>query len=205
MPTRPALVVGLTGGVASGKSAAAAAFESRGVSVVDTDRLAREVAAPGAEAIGEIRRTFGDDVLDAHGGLDRRAMRRLVFEDEGARRRLEAILHPRIAERLESELAAIRAPWCIVAIPLLVEAGWVERVDRVLVVDAAPERQLTRLMERDGMDEASARRVIDAQASREDRLSVAHDVLDNNGSLEELDALVGRLYSALDALARGAA
>lgn len=202
MASRPGLVVGLTGGVASGKSAVAARLKALGIPVVDTDQLAREVVEPGAVAIAAIREAFGPGVLDDHGGLNRRSLRERVFEDESARRRLEAILHPRIAERLEARLAAINAPWCVVAIPLLVEADWVNRVDRVLVVDVEPDVQVTRLMARDGMDEAAARRMVDAQATRDDRLQVAHDVIDNSGSLEDLEALVDRLHAALDALAR---
>jgi dephospho-CoA kinase len=194
-------VVGLTGGVASGKTTAARAFQSREIPLIDTDELSREAVQPGSPTLEEIRQAFGSDVLATRGGLDRQAMRRRVFDDETARRRLEAILHPRIAELLDSRLAAIDAPWCVVAVPLLVEAGWVDRVDRVLVIDVPPEIQLARLAARDGIDEAEAQRMIDAQAARKDRLAVAHDVVDNAGDSENLAALVDRLCRAYDALA----
>lgn len=199
--TSKPFVVGLTGGVASGKSVVARAFEDLGVSVLDTDALAREVVTPGSPALKEIVEAFGRGVLDAEGNLDRRAMRRQVFEDESARRRLEAILHPRIAELLQTRLAEIGDPWCIVAIPLLVEAGWTDRVDRVLVVDVPTQTQLARLVARDGIDEAAAQRMIDAQASREDRLALAHDVVDNSGDLEDLAGLVNQLFRSYQALA----
>lgn len=195
-------VVGLTGGVASGKSAAAREFESLGATVIDTDALSREAVMPGSPALAEIRDAFGPDVLAATGELDRDAMRRRVFGADTARRRLEAILHPRIAELLDGRLAALREPWCIVAIPLLVEAGWADRVDRVLVIDVPRETQLTRLAARDGIGEDAAQRMIHAQASREERLAIAHDVVDNTGDLEDLAALVGRLFAAYEALAR---
>lgn len=193
-------VVGLTGGVASGKSEVARAFQSRGVRVLDTDQLAREVVTPGGRVIREIAEAFGRDVLDDDGGLDRRAMRRRVFEDDTARRRLEAILHPRIAKLLDVRLAEVKDSWCVVAVPLLVEAGWADRVDRILVVDIPPEMQLARLMARDGANEAAARQMMSAQAPREDRLAAAHDVLDNSGDLDDLARLVDRLYLSYEAL-----
>lgn len=198
--SRP-FVIGLTGGIASGKSAVAEAFEALEVPVIDTDQLSREVVAPGSDAIVEIQEAFGRDVLDAGGGLDRRKMRQLVFEDAATRQQLESILHPRIASLLERRLANTGPGWCVVAIPLLIEAGWQDRVDRILVVDAPPGEQLSRLLVRDRMDEAAARRMIDAQVSREERLTVAHDVLDNSSDLAGLSALVGRLAHAYTALA----
>lgn len=198
-------VVGLTGGVASGKSAAAREFESLGAPVIDTDALSREAVMPGAPAMAEIREAFGPEVLSADGSLDRQAMRRRVFGDEAARRSLEAILHPRIAELLDARLAALDQPWCVVAIPLLVEAGWVDRVDRVLVIDVPRETQITRLATRDGIGEDDAQRMIDAQAAREDRLAIAHDVVDNTGDLDDLATLIRQLFLAYGALAGEAA
>lgn len=197
-------VVGLTGGVASGKTAAARAFEALGVPVIDTDRLSREVVTPGSDAIAEIRKAFGPEVLAADGSLDRHAMRQRVFEEEGVRRRLEAILHPLIADLLDSRLADLKEPWCIVAIPLLVEAGWVDRVDRVLVVDVPPQTQIARLAARDGIDDTAAQRMIDAQASRGERLTVAHDVLDNTGTMDNLADLITPLSRTYGALVRHA-
>lgn len=197
-------VVGLTGGVASGKTAAALGFEALGVMVIDTDRLSREVVTPGSEAVAEIREVFGPEVLAADGSLDRHVMRQRVFGEEGARRLLEAILHPRIAELLDARLADLEERWCIVAIPLLVEAGWVDRVDRVLVVDVPPQTQIARLAARDGIDDTTAQHMIDAQASRDERLAVAHDVLDNTSTTDNLAHLVRPLSRTYEALARDA-
>lgn len=199
-PNKP-FVVGLTGGVASGKSAVAQSFQSLGVPVIDTDRLAREVVRPGSEALAELVDAFGEHILTEDGELDRRCMRETVFADEAARRRVETILHPRIANRLEQRLEQVDAPYCVVAIPLLVEAGWTGRVDRILVVDVPESMQVSRVMDRDGIDAQAAQKMLQAQSTREERLEVADDVLDNTGDMEDLDALVGRLHAAYTAIA----
>src|SRR6478735_9021893 len=165
----PVFAIGLTGGVASGKSAVAAAFAERGVAIVDADIAAREVVAPGQPALAEIAETFGADVLQADGELDRAALRRHVFGDDAARRRLEAILHPRIRVRMREQAQRAGGPYVIVAIPLLAEGGgrlaypW---LDRILVVDVPREVQLARLMQRDHIDRALAERMLAAQADR---------------------------------------
>lgn len=194
------LKIGLTGGIASGKSAAAQRFAALGIPVIDADELAREAVAPGSDGLQAVVEAFGPDILAGDGSLDRRRMRRQVFEDPGARRRLEAIVHPLVRTLLDERLATQQAPYTIVAVPLLVESGLAEAMDRVLVVDAPEELQIRRLMERDGETETGARRMLEAQASRSERLAAADDVIINDGTLEQLDTSVRdqhRRYLAL--------
>jgi len=186
--------VGLTGGIASGKSLVAGLFADLGVPVVDTDAIAREVVAPGEPALAEIRAQFGDAVFDATGELDRRALRHRVFADPAERRALERILHPRIRERTLAAMAAAEGPYLIVVVPLLVESGFDRLVDRVLVVDCSEAQQLARLRKRDAESTAQARRMLASQASRERRLAIADDVIDNSGSIAETRAQVTALH-----------
>lgn len=189
-------VVGVTGGVASGKSAVTALFQALGVEVADADLAAREVVAPGQPALAEIARRFGPDLLLANGMLNRVRMRALVFEDAQARKDLEAITHPRIRDILRAHCQAAASPYVIASIPLLAETGVAEAyawLDRRLVVDAPVALQLSRLMSRDGIDASLAHRMIDSQASREARLALATDVLINDQALEPLAASVRRL------------
>lgn len=196
------LLVGLTGGIGSGKSTVADRFAALGVPVVDTDEVSRELTAAGGAAIPAIRAAFGDAAIDAAGAMDRTAMRERVFADPQARQRLEAILHPMIAGETQRRLAAAEAPYRIVAVPLLVETGhWLRRVDRVLVIDCPPEVQVARVMRRNGLPEAQVRAVLAAQATREARLAAADDVIDNAGSPDALDAPVRRLDAQYRALA----
>lgn len=198
----PGLVVALTGGVAAGKSAVTRRFEALGVPVHDADVAAREVVAPGSEGLAEVVDVFGADVLDSRGQLDRPAMRRRVFADPAARRRLEAIIHPRVRAWLRERALAGTAPYCLLAIPLLVENIEQYRwVDRVLVVDVPESVQLARLLARDGIDETLARRMITQQASRADRLALADDVIDNSGDESALDQAVAELHRRYLALA----
>lgn len=198
----PGLVVALTGGVAAGKSAVTRRFEALGVPVHDADVAAREVVAPGSEGLAEVVDVFGADVLDSRGQLDRPAMRRRVFADPAARRRLEAIIHPRVRAWLRERALAGTAPYCLLAIPLLVENIEQYRwVDRVLVVDVPESVQLARLLVRDGIDETLARRMITQQASRADRLALADDVIDNSGDESALDQAVAELHRRYLALA----
>lgn len=202
--TRP-LRVGLTGGVASGKTAVADAFAALGVPVLDADAIAREVVAPGRPALAGIVDAFGPGVLDALGALDRRALRERVFRDPDARRRLESLLHPAIWQELDRQSAAAGGAYQVLVIPLLVETGATGAVDRVLVVDCPVETQLARLAERDGETEAAGRAMLAAQATRAARLAAAHDVLVNDGTLEELRhkvAALDRSYRALAASRR---
>lgn len=197
-------VVGLTGGIGSGKSAVAERFAARGVPIVDTDAIAHELTAPGGAAIAPIRAAFGDAVLTADGALDRSAMRRLVFAEPAARKRLEAILHPLI--RVESEARLCRlasAEYAILVVPLLVESGdFRSRVDRVCVVDCPEELQIARVMARSGLSRGEVQAIIAAQASRAARLAAADDVIDNSRGLAELDVQVTQLHEKYLALAR---
>ncbi len=188
-------VVAVSGGIASGKTAVTQAFARRGIACYDADVAAREAVLPGRPALAEIAAAFGSQVLQSDGSLDRAAMRRLVFGDDAARRRLEAIVHPRVRERLREQVAADRNAYCLLAIPLLAETwpayAW---VDRVLVVDVAPEIQLARLQQRDAIERDFALKMIAAQATRAQRLSIASDVIDNSGTLDQLDAAVATLH-----------
>jgi dephospho-CoA kinase len=197
----PALRIGLTGGIASGKSAVADAFARRAVPVVDTDVIAREVVEPGRPALAAVVAAFGSEVLGPDGRLDRRALRRLVFADPALRRRLEAILHPAIRAEMQRQAAATAGPYVVIAIPLLVENGLQQQVDRVLVVDCPPDVQLARLLARDGETPEGARAILAAQATRDERLAVADDVVVNDGSLADLDARVDALHQRYLALA----
>ncbi|MCZ8130632.1 MAG: dephospho-CoA kinase [Steroidobacteraceae bacterium] len=197
------LRIGLTGGIASGKSAVADAFARRGIEIVDTDVLAREVVEPGTPALAAVVETFGPDVLGPDGRLDRRRLRTRVFADPAERQRLEAILHPAIRAAMRSRAAAATTPYVVIAIPLLVENGLQSQVDRVLVVDCPPELQLARLLARDGETPEGARAILAAQATREARLVEADDVVTNAGTLAELEAQVAALHERYLALAAG--
>lgn len=188
-------LVGLTGGIGSGKSAASSLFESLGAAVVDTDVIAHELTAPGGAAIESIRNAFGDEVIDARGALDRAAVRRKVFADASAKARLEAILHPMIRAEADRRSAAARAPYVVLVVPLLVESGgYRSRVRRVAVVDCPEEVQVARVMTRSGLSAEEARAIMAAQASREQRLAVADDVIDNGGDLAALRPQVEALH-----------
>ncbi|NKJ22856.1 dephospho-CoA kinase [Dyella sp. SG609] len=196
-------VVALTGGIASGKSAVARRFEALGIAVYDADVAAREVVKPGSEGLAAIVQTFGAGVLDGEGQLDRAAMRRRVFADDMARRQLEAITHPRVRSWLRERAGTDHGPYCLLAIPLLAEnIAHYRWVDRVLVVDSTEAAQLERLMRRDGIDEALARRMIERQARREERLAIADDVIANTGEEAALDAAVAALHQRYLALAK---
>lgn len=190
-----ACVVGLTGGVASGKSEVERRFAARGVTVADADIAARDAVAAGSEGLAAVVDAFGSGVLQADGSLDRARMRRIVFADDDARRRLEAIVHPQVRLRLRRACEAAPGPYAIAAIPLLAEGGrehypW---IDRVLVVDVPREVQLARLQRRDGIDVALAGRMLAAQVDRATRLELADDVIYNDGPLDALDGHVAAL------------
>lgn len=179
------LRIGLSGGIASGKSTVANIFAELGVPIVDTDVIAREVVSPGQPALDEIREKFGPQVFAPDGSLDRAAMRAVVFADETARHKLEAILHPRIREATMEQAAGAGGAYQLIVVPLLVESPLRSFIDRVLVVDCDKETQIRRLLARDAETEKQARRMIAAQASREDRLAIADDVIRNDGELRE--------------------
>jgi len=207
--TIQALRVGLTGGIASGKTTVANMFADLGAPVIDTDLIAREVVAPGQPALQEIRERFGDDVIAEDGSMDRAAMRTLVFADDEARRDLEAILHPRIGAetRRQSELAG--GTYQLIVVPLLVESRLRDFLDRVLVVDCDEETQIRRLLRRDAESVEQAQRILAAQSTREQRLDIADDVIRNDQDIEntreqvtDLDRLYRRLAHFRYRLAR---
>lgn len=191
-----ALIIGLTGGIASGKSTVARAFEALGAPWVDADDVAREVVEPGEPALAEIAERFGAEVLNSNGSLDRRALREIVFKDESERRWLESVTHPRIRERLIAHLerlAAGGAPYVLLVSPLLFESGQYQMVDRALVIDVPEALQIKRTAARDDVDDAQARAIIAAQMPRAERLARADDVLDNGGSEAEMRRQVAEL------------
>lgn len=196
--------IGLTGGIASGKSALEREFTARGIFVADADLIARQIVEPGQPALAAVAAHFGPSVLAADGRLDRAGLRARVFADETARRALEAILHPIIRRTLQAQCRAADSPYAIAAIPLLAEGGgrsaypW---LDRILVVDAPPALQKSRLMQRDGIDAALAERMLAAQASRTQRLALADDLVINDQSLAHLQEAAAELDARYRALA----
>ena len=196
-------VIGLTGGIGSGKSAAADAFARLGATLVDTDVIAHALTAPGGAAIEAVRAAFGDDCIDASGAMDRAEVRARVFADASARKQLEGILHPLIRRESAARVAEAHGPYVVLVVPLLVESrDYRTRVDRVLVIDCPVETQIARVRARSGLAEDEARRIVAAQASRETRLAAADDVIDNSGTLEALHAQVERLHARYLALAQ---
>lgn len=190
-------VVAVTGGVASGKSEVTRRFEAHGIVVADADLAARAVVEPGTPGLEDIVAAFGREALAADGTLDRAAMRRRIFADEGAKATLEAIIHPRVRARLQQQCAEAASPYAIAAIPLLAEGGGRDAypwITRILVVDVPSQVQLERLLRRDGIDRSLAERMIISQASREQRLAIADDIIDNSGSLEQLQMQVEVLH-----------
>lgn len=186
--------IGLTGGVASGKSTVAEIFAELGAAVVDTDAVAREVVAPGEPGLEAVTEAFGPEILLPTGELDRRAMRSIVFSDPERRRLLESILHPLIRERTLHLIDALEAPYVIVVVPLLLETGFAELVERILVVDCPETQQLERLRRRDDLNEAEAQAMLAAQVDRQARLARADDVIDNSGTLEATRSQVAALH-----------
>ncbi|MBY4897441.1 dephospho-CoA kinase [Cupriavidus sp. AU9028] len=192
------LEIGLTGGIGSGKSRVADLFAARGAAIIDTDLIAHEITAPGGAAIPALVQAFGAQALRADGAMDRDAMRALVFADPSAKARLEAITHPLIRRIGESRAAAIRAggqhPYLIHVVPLLVESGsWRDRVHRVLVVDCSEDTQIARVMARNGFAREQVLAIMARQATRDQRLACADDVIDNEGAPEALEPQVEAL------------
>jgi dephospho-CoA kinase len=195
-------VVGLTGGIGSGKSAAADCFAAHGAAVVDTDAIAHELTAPGGAAMPALRAAFGDDIATPAGALDRARMRQLAFADSAVRARLEGILHPHIRTLADARCQAAASPYVILAVPLLVESGgYRERCDRIAVVDCAEAVQVARVMARNGIGEADVRAIMAAQATRAQRLAAADDVIDNSGTPAQLGERVRELHGRYLALA----
>jgi len=198
-------VVGLTGGIGSGKSAVADAFAALGVEVADTDRIAHALAAPGQPGHAAILAAFGPAFANADGTLDRAGLRALVFGDAAARARLEAILHPLIREAARREVAAWKSPYGLLVVPLLFERGNLSGVDRVLVVDCPEDEQVRRVVARSGLEPAEVRAIMATQLSREARLARADDVLDNAGPPSAIAPQVAALDRRYRELARAAA
>jgi len=189
------IIIGLTGGIASGKSAVAARFAQRGAFICDADHAARDAVAPGSEGLAEVIATFGLEVLNQDGQLNRAAMRQRIFTDAAAKRTLEAIIHPRVRAAMQIACEAADAVYAVAVIPLLAETGhdaypWLHRV---LVIDVPLDVQLSRLLNRDDINAALARQMIAAQASREQRRALADDIVVNDGALDALDAPVAVL------------
>lgn len=188
------MIVGITGGIGSGKSAVTQRFEALGITVVDADRVAREVVEPGRPALARIAERYGNAILLADGTLDRAALRQRVFADDSERHWLEQLTHPLIGEELRAQLAASISPYTILSSPLLLETSQGELADLVVVVDVPEGVQLERTMARDNNDEGQVRRIMAAQLSREQRLEGADIVIDNSRSLEALDEVVSELH-----------
>jgi len=186
--------VGLTGGIASGKTAVANLFATHGVPVIDTDIIAREVVEPGQPALATVVDAFGTGVLAADGRLDRPRLRERIFGDAEARRRLEAILHPAIRAEMERQSRAAGGPYQVLVIPLLVEGGRQNHINRVLVVDVPEATQIERLVRRDGVSRDQAEAALRAQASRDARLAFADDVIENTGDVAALETRVAKLH-----------
>jgi dephospho-CoA kinase len=199
-------VVGLTGGIGSGKSAVADLFAARGIPVIDTDAIAHELTATDGAAMSAIRAEFGDKVTSVDGSLDRLAMRTMVFANPVARMHLEAILHPMIRSETDRRLLASQAgsPYVILMVPLLIESGnYRKRLDRIAVVDCAETTQIARVISRSGLARSEIERILAAQATRAERLAAADDVVDNDGALAELAPQIERMHQRYLELSRG--
>lgn len=204
--SRSRFVVGLTGGIGSGKSAAADEFGRLGATIVDTDVLSRELTEAGGAAMPHLKALFGDAFLLASGALDRAAMREHVFADPAAKRALEGLLHPMIRSESDRRIAAATGPYVVHVVPLLVESrDYRSRVDRVLVVDCPEEVQVARVRARSRLAEAEIRAIMASQASRAERLAAADDVIDNGGTLDALRQQVAALHARYGKLAAAAA
>ena len=197
-------VVGLTGGIGSGKSTVAELFAGHGAAIVDADAVAHALTAPGGLGLAPLRAAFGNSILRADGALDRVTMRALAFSDPQAKEQLEAILHPLIRAACEAAIGeAVDAPYVMLVVPLLVESGaYAKRIDRLLVVDCPEEKQIARVMARSGLPADEVRRIMSTQATRASRLAAASDVLDNAGDPAALQAPVARLHARYCAMAR---
>ncbi len=191
----PRLRIGLTGGIASGKSTVTERFAELGVPVIDADVASRRVVAPGTPGLARVVEHFGTKVLDPNGSLDRKALRTLIFNDPNSRQALDAILHPLIRADMEQQAAEAKGPYLVMAIPLLIEGGNARaRVDRVLVVDADEALQIQRVQARDGSSVDDARAILASQAPRAVRLAAADDVLLNTATVADLRQAVDRLH-----------
>jgi len=194
------LIIGLTGGIGSGKSTVADMFADLGVPIIDMDHIARQIVEPGQPALVQIAHTFGNNLIDADGQLNRQQLSNIIFDSTEKRHQLEAILHPLIREETERQLAKLEASYCIVVIPLLLESDQRSLIDRILVVDAPETLQITRTMQRDGVSTKQAEKILATQVNRQSRLSAADDIINNSGELEALRPQVNKLDQAYRAL-----
>lgn len=198
------LIIGLTGGIGSGKSSAARIFSTFGVEVIDTDMIAHELTQQEGEVIAAIRQTFGERFITPDGALKRKEMRNLVFSDSNSRRKLEAILHPLIRNEVARRVALCSAPYLIVVVPLLLETGHYQgMVHRILVVDCSEREQVNRATGRSGVDELTVRAIMAAQVSRDERLRQADDVIVNEADMPNLERQVEALHRKYLVLAQG--
>jgi dephospho-CoA kinase len=188
------LVIGLTGGIGSGKSTVGELFAKLDVPIIDADQASRAVVQPGQPALQTIVARFGSGMLNPDGSLNRGRLRELVFNDDTARKELETLLHPLIRAWMREQLQDLDAPYAILSIPLLVESGRTDTVDRVLVVDIPEQQQIERVCGRDDISEPQARAILATQADRQQRLAAADDVIDNSGNPEALEAQVQALH-----------
>jgi len=189
------LIVGLTGGIGCGKSAAAEIFARLGATVIDTDQIARQLTALGQPALTAIWEQFGADYFLSDGNLDRARLRHLVFSDTAAKNQLEALLHPLIKDEVRRRLVTVQAPYAIVAVPLLLETGaYRELVQRILVVDCSAEQQVARVISRSHLSEEEVRAIMTSQISRAERLQLADDIIDNHGDRSALQQQVEQLH-----------
>lgn len=195
------LKVGLTGGIGCGKSTACRHFQELGITVIDADVIARHLVEPGQALLPRLAARFGPDILATDGSLDRPRLKSRIFTDPELKRQLEDMLHPLIYQRIATETMHLQAPYCIVAVPLLLETGQRRSVDRVLVIDCDPDTQLRRVMQRDGMDRELAMRIIASQMSRQERLRQADDVVDNSTTAGLLAEQIKRLHNSYILLA----
>ncbi|MBN7818248.1 dephospho-CoA kinase [Bowmanella yangjiangensis] len=188
------LVIGLTGGIGSGKTKVSDLFADLGIDIVDADLLAREVVEPGTPALKEITEHFGAEILQADGQLDRRALRERIFANPQEKSWLNSLLHPLIRQLMQTRSRQAKSPYCILAIPLLVENQLHQLVDRILVVDVKESIQCSRVVARDQVSEAQAEAILASQASRQQRLAAADDIIDNSGQVEALIPQVNKLH-----------
>ncbi len=197
------MIIGLTGGIACGKTAATDVFRKLGVPVIDADEASRALTGPGGKALPEVALAFGADMIDAQ-GMKRDLMRDIIFSDPHAKEKLEGILHPMIKREMFEQLKTVKAPYVILSVPLLLESGrWADAVKRVLVIDVSEDEQINRLIYDRHMSEEQARAIIDSQISRDKRIAAADDLIDNSGTLEELEEKVKGLHAFYLKMAEG--
>ena len=180
------MIVGLTGGIGSGKSAAANFFQNEGITVIDADGLSREVIEEGTPGFVSIVEYFGSKIIDSDGSINRAHLRKEVFDDDKKKKLLESIIHPLVRELMEKKIAASKSPYSIIMVPLIFETNSMSNYNRILVIDCDPKIQLERAMLRDNNSKAQIQKIMDSQCSREERISIANDIIPNNDTLENL-------------------